>query len=82
MAEVVQFRSARALAEQEQVFDQALPLIEALGAEAGYRIGCMARSPALDDSSRARLLSIAKEIDRQQGFGWHFDEAGGAEAER
>ena len=68
MAEVVQFVSAkerelRALAEE---------IIEELGPEAGLRLGRLARSPALSEHSRERLLAVAEIIEREQEHGWYF----------
>ncbi len=74
MAEVVQFRGAAALAEQQELQAAAAQLIAELGSEAGYRIGCLARFGGLDDARRLRLFALAAEIERQQGFGWFFAE--------
>lgn len=73
MAKIIPFRSAQALARQ-QLEEQAAVLIEAMGSDAGYRVGCIARLADVDDIRRARLLALAEEIDRRQGFGWHFAE--------
>jgi len=68
VAEIVKFVSARdrelrALAEE---------IIDELGPEAGLRLGRLARSPALSEDSRERLLAVADIIERELGHGWYF----------
>ena len=69
MAEIVEFvslreRELRALAEE---------IIDKLGPEAGLRLGSLARSPALPEDARERLLAVAEIIEREQGHGWYFE---------
>jgi len=72
MGDVVEFRCARTLSKQRDVEVVAERLIAELGVEAGYRIGYLARHGELPRAARGRLLAIAEEIDRRQGFGWWF----------
>jgi hypothetical protein len=75
MGDVVEFGCARPRSAQRDAEDLAEQLIAALGPEAGYRIGCLARHVGHSPTIRQRLLRIAEEIERRQGFGWWF--AGG-----
>ena len=68
MAEIVRFISAQDL-ELRALADE---IIEDLGPEAGLRLGRLARSPALSEESRERLLAVAELIEREQGHGWYF----------
>lgn len=74
MGEVVEFRCARALAEQRDAEAVAGELIAALGVQAGYKVGYLARYAGLSPDASARLLRVADEIERQQGFGWFADD--------
>ncbi len=47
-------------------------LIAELGAEAGYRVGYLARYENLPPAASERLQKIVQEIERRQGFGWWF----------
>jgi hypothetical protein len=74
MGDVVPFRRGRAMEETREIGVVASHLIEALGVKAGHDVRCFARLSALGDTSRRRLLAVADEIDRVQGFGWWFSE--------
>jgi len=68
LAEIVQFVSAR----ERELRAFAEEIIESLGPEAGLRLGRLARSPALPEDARERLLAVAEIIEREQGHGWYF----------
>jgi len=63
LAEIVEFVSAR----ERQLRALAEEILEALGPEAGLRLGRLARSPALPEDARERLLAVAEIIEREQG---------------
>lgn len=71
MSNVVPFRGPQER-EADTIRSTAQDLIEEFGAEAGLRLGRLARSAALDDATRARLLKIEAEIEERQGFSWYF----------
>ena len=75
MSKIVRFRGPRER-EAEAIQSAAQQIVDEFGPSAGLVTGRLARSGALDEIARARLLRIAEEIERRQGFGWYFaDEA-------
>lgn len=68
MAEVIRFVSAK----ERKLQALAKEIIDELGAEAGLRLGQLARSPAISEESRERLLAVAEMIEREQGYFWYF----------
>ncbi len=58
MGDVVEFRLVRALTEQRRTEAVAKQLIGKLGAEAGHRIGYLARYAGLPHAESARFLAI------------------------
>lgn len=75
MSKIIQFRGPRER-EAEAIQSAARQIVDEFGPSAGLVTGQLARSGALDDTTRARLLRIVDEIELRQGFGWYFaDEA-------
>lgn len=73
MSKIVRFRGPRER-EAEAIQSAAQQIVDEFGPSAGLVTGRLARSGALDEATKARLLRIVEEIERRQGFGWYFAE--------
>lgn len=73
MSKILRFRGPLEC-EAEAIQSAAQQIVDEFGPSAGLVAGRLARSGALDETTRARLLRIVEEIELRQGFGWYFAE--------